>query len=256
MEAKNDQHHQPTRGFYLTRQQLIRICALGLTSAICVGLSIRYSGDMMTLDFDIDKNRIFFKKLSIVSHIFSFSSWFGCSIWISFVGGFVMFNNLPRHVFGKLQSKMFPRYFQFSLIMMVLSSISWLIWTLTVSKHENGLKHSALLAELLDIITSNQTPVILHFSILACICTNLLYFEPQTTSTMFKRHVIEKKIGTGDEIGAIRPTDPKILEAYNEDGELRKINKRFGVLHGMSTIINLIAICLGFAHIFWLAEQL
>lgn len=256
MEAKNDQHVQSTGGAFLTTRQLIRICALGLTSAICVGLSIRYSGDMMRLDLDIDKNIILFKKLSIVSHLFSFSSWFGCSIWISFIGGFIMFKNLPRHVFGKLQSKMFPRYFQFSLITMVLSSISWLLWTLAITKHGNRLKQSTLSEEIIDVVTDNQTPVILHFSILVCICVNLLYFEPQTTSTMFRRHVIEKKMGTGHEIGAIRPTDPKILEAYNEDGELKKINRRFGVLHGMSTTINLIALCLGVAHLFWVAGQL
>ena len=73
---------------------------------------------------------------------------------------------------------------------------------------------------------------------------------------MFKRHLIEKKIGTGHEVGALRPTDPKIIEEYNKNEELKQINKKFGMLHGLSTTMNLIALCLGVAHIWWLAGQI
>lgn len=252
MEGKNDEHVRPTGGVFLTRRQFIRICALGLTSAICVSLSIRYSGDMTTLGLDIETNAIFIKKLSIVSHLFSFSSWFGCSIWISFIGGFVMFNNLPRHVFGKLQSKMFPRYFQFSLIMTILSVSSRIIWVIVNTKL-NKEEESFLSMNLTDILKKYQTEVILYLTVLGCMCANLFYLEPKTTETMFKRHVIERKLGTGNEVGALRPTDPKILEAYNKNEELKQINKKFGILHGLSATLNLIALCLGIPHIWWLA---
>ena len=254
MAESKDQHIQLPGGFFLPRRQILRFSALGLTLAVCIGLSMRYSGDIMTLDLDINRNPVLYKKLGIVSHLFSFSSWFGCSMWISFVGGLVMFNNLPRHVFGRLQSKLFPRYFQFSIIMMVWSFSSWLLW-IFIGTQMNQNKELPLNIRLFDIMATNQTPVLLQLSIIATICANLFYFEPKTTSTMFKRHLIEKKLGTGHEVGAIRPTDPKILQEYNKDGELKEINRRFGMLHGISTTLNLIALCLGVAHIWWLAGE-
>jgi len=254
MEDKKDQDVQLPGGFFLPRRQLLRFSALGLTSAVCVGISMTYSGDMMNLDLNIDRNPMLYKKLGIVSHLFSFSSWFGCSMWISFVGGLVMFNNLPRHVFGRLQSKLFPRYFQFSMIMMMLCFGSWLLWVFASTKLSEN-KETPLAMRLLDIMKGNRTPVLLQLSIIATICANLFYFEPKTTSTMFKRHLIEKKLGTGHEVGALRPTDPKILQEYNKDVELKKINRKFGMLHGLSTTLNLIALCLGIAHIWWLAGE-
>ena len=41
-------------------------------------------------------------------HITAFATWFGSTIWTTFVGGIMMFKNLPRQTFGKLQSKLFP----------------------------------------------------------------------------------------------------------------------------------------------------
>ena len=250
MADKKDQDVQLPGGFFLPKRQLLRFSALILTSAVCVGVSIRYSG----MNFDLKENPTLCTKLGVLSHLFSFSSWFGCSMWISFVGGLVMFNNLPRHVFGRLQSKLFPRYFQFSLIMMVWSFISWLFWFYT--KRMNYKNTEEPIVAITDIIQAHQAPVVLHLSILVSIAFNLFYFEPNTTATMFKRHLIEKKLGTGHEVGAIRPTDPKIIEEYNKNDDLKQINKKFGMLHGLSTTMNLIALCLGIAHIWWLAGQI
>lgn len=41
-------------------------------------------------------------------HLTAFATWFGSTIWTTFVGGIMMFKNLPRQTFGKLQSKLFP----------------------------------------------------------------------------------------------------------------------------------------------------
>ena len=251
-DTKKDQHVQLPGGFFLPKRQLMRFSALILTMAVCVGVSLKYSGSV--INFDLKENPTLYSKLAVLSHLFSFASWFGCSMWISFVGGLVMFNNLPRHVFGRLQSKLFPRYFQFSLIMMIWSFSSWLFWFHTKAM-QNG-KTKDFLKMMTDIVQEQQTPAILHLSILGSICFNLFYFEPNTTATMFKRHLIEKKIGTGHEIGAIRPTDPKIIEEYNKNEELKQINRKFGMLHGLSTTMNLIALCLGVAHIWWLAGQI
>jgi hypothetical protein len=152
-------------------------------------------------------------------HLLSFMSWFGCSIWVSFVAGIVMFQNLPRHTFGRLQSKLFPVYFMFSAVMLVLSitSASALSWS----------QHSY-----------NFLPL---YTILATILINLIYLEPNTTAVMFERHVVERKLGTGQEVGIIKPKDPKIAN----DPELKALSKKFGMLHGMSTLMNLVALAVG-----------
>ncbi|KAF3661489.1 putative BRCT domain-containing protein-like isoform X1 [Capsicum annuum] len=46
-----------------------------------------------------------------LAHILCFSTAFGAALWVTFIGGIIMFKNLPRHQFGNLQSKMFPAYF-------------------------------------------------------------------------------------------------------------------------------------------------
>jgi hypothetical protein len=54
------------------------------------------------------------QQLLDMLHITSFSVWFGASVWVTFVGGVVMFYTLPRHTFGLVQSKcvklLFPRH--------------------------------------------------------------------------------------------------------------------------------------------------
>jgi hypothetical protein len=53
-------------------------------------------------------------------HLLSFSTWFGTVVYTTFVAGITMFKNLPRRVFGTLQSKLFPLYFQLGTIMIGL----------------------------------------------------------------------------------------------------------------------------------------
>ena len=164
---------------------------------------------------------------TMLLHLVAFASWFGCSVWVSFVAGIVMFKNLPRHVFGRLQSKLFPAYFLFSTGAIVISiGTSGRITATTDTK--NTIPYSLII-------------------ILACTLLNLLYFEPATTKVMYKRHAVEKRLGTGHEIGKIRPDDP----VKANDPQLKELSKTFGMLHGISTLLNLAA--LGFGCI-WLSK--
>jgi hypothetical protein len=158
----------------------------------------------------------------LLIHLFAFASWFGCSIWVSFIAGIVMFKNLPRHTFGRLQSKLFPAYFIFSALCIGISlaSVYILQWD---DDGGDG---------------TGWTPLLI---ILATILLNLFYLEPQTTSIMFQRHVVERKLGTGQEIGLLQSKDPSIANNV----ELKQLSKRFGMYHGMSTTLNLIALGFG-----------
>ena len=72
---------------------------------------------------------------------------------------------------------------------------------------------------------------------------------------MWKRHQIEKKIGTGHEVGQLRPTDPAIKAKYDADPDLPAINKRFGMLHGVSTSVNMVGLCFGVAYLWHLSGE-
>lgn len=64
-------------------------------------------------------------------HLLSFATWFGTVVYTTFVAGITMFKNLPRRVFGKIQSKLFPLYFQLGSVMLALQvsfSIDTMLW--------------------------------------------------------------------------------------------------------------------------------
>lgn len=59
-------------------------------------------------------------KASSVIHVISFGTWFGTVMYTTFVAGITMFKNLPRQTFGKLQAKLFPKYFALGSAALVL----------------------------------------------------------------------------------------------------------------------------------------
>jgi hypothetical protein len=84
------------------------------------------------------------------------------------------------------------------------------------------------------------------------ILANLVYFEPKTTAVMFERHVIERKLGTGHEVGQLKPSDP--IKA--NDPELKRLSKQFGMLHGMSSLMNICALGAGCYWLNFCAQQM
>jgi len=73
------------------------------------------------------------------------------------------------------------------------------------------------------------------------ILINLVYFEPETTKVMFQRHIVERRLGTGHEVGQLKPKDPEKAS----DPELKALSKKFGMLHGFSASMNLVALGVG-----------
>jgi hypothetical protein len=53
-------------------------------------------------------------------HVLAFATWFGTTVYTTFIAGITMFKNLPRQTFGTLQSKLFPKYFMLSSVTILL----------------------------------------------------------------------------------------------------------------------------------------
>ncbi len=59
-------------------------------------------------------------RASATINILSFGTWFGTVVYTTFVAGITMYKNLPRQTFGKLQARLFPKYFSLCSITILL----------------------------------------------------------------------------------------------------------------------------------------
>ena len=110
-------------------------------------------------------------RTGAVLHLFSFGTWFGTVFYTTFIAGITMFQNLPRQTFGKLQSKLFPKYF-------FLSSITIILQLLTVPMIGSG--------------GSTTNPLIV--ALLATLL-NQIILEPYSTKIMLERYDLENSSG-------------------------------------------------------------
>jgi len=156
-------------------------------------------------------------KTAATIHLLSFGTWFGTVFYTTFIAGITMFKNLPRKTFGRLQSKLFPKYF-------MLSAVAILLQLITVK----GLSDSVPLVK-----ATKALGVAFGMTLV-----NLFYLEPTSTKVMFDRYELEEKEGGKD------------------SDEYKKLAASFGKLHGMSSLTNLIALCGAVAHGFFLASAL
>ncbi|KAL2644707.1 hypothetical protein R1flu_012294 [Riccia fluitans] len=167
-------------------------------------------------------------------HLSSFATAFGTALWVSFVGGIIMFKNLPRHQFGNLQAKMFPAYFRLtSTCMATAIGVIAVLRPWSTSTTWEKLQFGTL-------------GVSLFFTL-----ANLLIVEPMTTKLMRERHKLEREEGIGTEPGVSRKA-----EIEKASPQLRALNKKFFAVHGISSLLNLFAFLSLVVHAAYLSSRL
>ena len=128
-----------------------------------------------------------------------------------------MFKNLPRQTFGKLQSKLFPKYFSLCSLTIMLQIVTLkALKNLEVTKLVKGSLGGALLLTLF----------------------NQFYLEPVSTKVMLERYDLENTDGGED------------TDRYKE------LKSAFGKLHGISSLTNLLALICGVVHATSLSSSL
>ncbi|KAF9535468.1 hypothetical protein CPB83DRAFT_888178 [Crepidotus variabilis] len=150
-------------------------------------------------------------------YLLGYSWLFGMSVWISFFGGVIAYKTLPRQQFGQLQHKTFPIYFVLSL---GISSSLLAIWIA---------KHPDVTSQLTRPTLADVAQVYALGSVLFNQGLNKFVVGPLTSSTMFARHKLEKEEG----------------KVYSDPGvsqDMLKLNRRFGMLHGISSLANLFSV--------------
>jgi len=146
-------------------------------------------------------------------------SWlFGMSFWITFFGGVIAFKTLPRQQFGALQHKTFPIYFVISIL---LASGLLAFWTYT---------HPAVLAHYTNPLVADVAQAYALASVLLAQGFNYFVIAPMTSRTMFKRYQLEKE----------EKENGKTSDEPSQ--RMTALNKRFGMLHGISSLANLWAV--------------
>lgn len=148
-------------------------------------------------------------------HMMAFGMWFGTLGWTSTVFGIVAFRTLPRQMFGKLQSKLFPKYFTVTgaAPAFMMGTLYYLMQG-SVPMHELRVLGVAALTAIL----------------------NLGIAEPAATRVMFQRYALENAEGARDE------------------DAIRSLKKEFGKWHGISSLLNLVNLVCAVGHAWFLAH--
>ncbi|KAG1826193.1 uncharacterized protein BJ212DRAFT_330851 [Suillus subaureus] len=163
------------------------------------------------------------------AYILGYGWLYGMSVWVSFFGGIIALRALPRHQFGALQHKTFPVYFSSSI---GLSSALLGLWAYA---------HPGLLANITSPLRADVVQAYVLGTVIVLQSCNQLVVGPMTSSTMFQRHKLEKEEG----------------KDHNEPGvsaQMKALNAKFGMLHGISSLANLSAVIALTFHGLWIGN--
>lgn len=180
---------------------------------------------------EIRRGEMFFTAVRFL-HLYSFGTWLGMQFWVSFIAGYKMYFTLTRHTFGHLQSQLFPVYFTAG------SSLS------TVALATYCIMHPVQLWDGSEKYQASGLAV----SMLATII-NAVFLEPKVTALMTERYRYEKEHGYGDSIGPIKD------KAFKLDEKYLKMTHRFCVVHGFTSMANILSYTGCILHLWYLTKS-
>jgi hypothetical protein len=144
-------------------------------------------------------------------HFFTFIFWYGTLLYFTFIQAPVLFRNLPRELFGQVQSILFPAYYWISYVCGVL---------LVVTYH--------LLHPLKEYLPQDCVKI-------TALCLMLLFSLGQG-------------LWIGPKVGALR-VERQAAEAAKDQPKADALSKDFGKAHGISSFFNLIVILAGMVYL-------
>ncbi|KKA28196.1 hypothetical protein TD95_003718 [Thielaviopsis punctulata] len=168
-------------------------------------------------------------------HIVSYGVLLGTTFFHSFINGIIMFRTLQRPDFATVQSKLFPIYFSMQTFLPLFLALTY------PASKLRGLASgfSGVLA------VANRWAVLAPLAVMFTTgAANLLVLEPLTTQCMRDRRAQEKKDGK------------RSYDAPPHSKEMVALNKRFGKLHGISSLLNMGTFLATVAYGFDLARRL
>ncbi|KAH7418260.1 hypothetical protein BKA64DRAFT_654029 [Cadophora sp. MPI-SDFR-AT-0126] len=158
-------------------------------------------------------------KTAAPYHIISYGTLLGTQFFQTFVGGIVSYKALARPQFSQLQQKLFPVYFGIQTTLPVVVALTY-----PASKLGLGTS-SGLYGVFADV---NRWSVLIPIAtIFVTSLANMALVGPATTKIMRERKHQETRDGK------------KYYDPAPHSEEMQKLNKAFGSMHGMSSLLNL-----------------
>lgn len=153
-------------------------------------------------------------------HLLAYGTLLGSVVFNTFVVGLTMFGNMPRQMFGRVQAKMFPKYFGLT---------TAAIFVLLAG---HGMSDAGLVMEAPGV---RELATAAGLSVL-----NMLLIEPYVTRLMFKRYDIENKPA----------------KTAEDESQIKALYKKFGAWHGISSMNNLGVLACAVAYAWVIASKL
>lgn len=172
--------------------------------------------------------------LSNFIYLGSFCAHFGCQIWMTFVSGLALYFSLPRHIFGRCQEILFPKYFLLNAIFSCMTLVTFAKFKTAKSSHR---EHRTLQLVVLSLCAIIEIMI-------------YLYLTPTLLHYMRLKYSFEEKLGNGREVGHQEEFDGIQCPRY------REINGKFRSVHLKCAIGNIVTICCSFFHLFYVASRI
>ncbi|MCJ1274361.1 hypothetical protein MMC21_002157 [Puttea exsequens] len=174
-------------------------------------------------------------------HILSYGTLLGSTIYQSFINGIVSYRTLPRPQFSSLQTALTPVYFALQTALPVLLALTY-PGAKGISPM-GGVGEKSGLGGVLD--ERNRWLVLLPIAAMGVLnAANLVVLGPRTTGIMRERKHQETRDGK------------KSYDAGPHSKEMERLNKKFGWMHGLSALTNMISLGFTVFYGFVLAERL
>lgn len=165
-------------------------------------------------------------------YVACFAMHFGTQFWMTFASGLVLFFSLPRHIFGKVQKCLFPKYFMLNSMLSAITLALFILHHPSASQGELKVQMWTLLICFLSEFSAR------------------LYIVPNLLDAMEERMTLEENAGVGMEIGYHNPGPLAYCPHYS------KVNKRFRIYHGICACANILSMACSTLHLYFLSTKL
>ncbi|OWY52573.1 hypothetical protein AALT_g2938 [Alternaria alternata] len=156
-------------------------------------------------------------------HLLSYGTLLGSTLFQSFVSGIVAFRVLPRPQFSTLQKHTFPVYF-------TLQTLTPVVMLLTYPRGGAPSLLPFLSSSPMPPTATDNLSSWLHTTMFLTALVNWVYIGPKTTEVMGLRKHQETRDGK------------KSYDAGPHSKEMQALNKQFGILHGVSSLVNMVGL--------------
>ncbi|KAE8451290.1 hypothetical protein EG329_004455 [Mollisiaceae sp. DMI_Dod_QoI] len=188
-------------------------------------------------------------------HIFTYGTLLGTEFFQTFVGGIISFQVLPRPQFSQLQQKLFPVYFGLQTALPAVLALTY-PGSRTALGPVSGLRGAFAEVNRWTVLAPLATMFVTS-------AVNGLYFGPETTRIMRKRKVQGNKESLNVAIArllmlcAAETRDgKKYYDPAPQSTEMQDLNKAFSIMHGVSSLVNLVGYVATIWYGFTLAERI